>query len=66
MGHFYQVSTEILPFMLKIGFGALSLPIVSSFFYFELKSIYSDFSFAPFIKCKITLNYAIFILTLSA
>ena len=29
MGQFCQVSTEILPFMLKIGFGALSLPIVS-------------------------------------
>ena len=29
MGQFGQVSTEMLPFMLKIGFGALSWPNIS-------------------------------------
>ena len=33
MGQFCQVGTEILPFMLKIGFGALSWPIVSPIFF---------------------------------
>ena len=40
MGQFCQVNTEILPFVLKIRFGALSFPIFSSISSnFEFESI---------------------------
>ena len=36
MGQFCQVNTEILPFVLKIRFGALSFPFFSSIFKFSV------------------------------